>query len=333
MQKDYILEIESSESQYADFVCQIPKVERDGYMIRRHPGKEHGEGLEKYIKFTVKRNHSRSLLSFNTIAELLLGLVFTVLLFHTFLKVDPIRKLVHAIYYASGKVGREMEGTVDAERLQESFIRSVFTSLQNVGFTKSKGRLLSLIYLTAAGEVTDWLFWQVDSDIEESLLIIMQLGIQSESVVMKKSLAKLFLRYILAIMRLISSTLCHNKPVSGAMQESGNSQDRLTKLDQVLQRCERLELNREFVAMEYVKDLVINEGFSRFQVIFYLGLVTIDTSSTSNRERLKMMVVFPPPSPQKEASGDSLEKSTTISLASSLLVLQLFVAYQISAIT
>ena len=79
-------------------------------------------------------------------------------------------------------------------------------------------------------------------------------------------------------------------------------------------------LSREFIPMEYVKDLIINEGFVKFQVMFYLALITksgtdrgvksgepsdnagIESGDQSdglgiqpagNGEALKMMVVFP----------------------------------------
>lgn len=57
---------------------------------------------------------------------------------------------------------------------------------------------------------------------------------------------------------------------------------RLDRLDESLRGSERLILSRQFVPMEYVKDLIINEGFVGFRVLYYLALITVDNTGDGN---------------------------------------------------
>ncbi|VEU20456.1 DEKNAAC101277 [Brettanomyces naardenensis] len=329
MQKDYILRIESSETKYPDLVYQHKLAGlRSRRRLRRESesGKDdvaERNGLEKYVKFTARRSRPRTILTVDMAVELLVSAMFTVVLFHTLSQVNPIEKLFTAVYRQVSSLN-QLSNDSPTKPEHVSFLRSVLQSMEAVGFAKgsslefSVSSILNLLYFAVAAKVVDWLAWQVDNDIEESLLIIPQLGIQSESVMLKKSLGKLYLRFLLALARLVVSragllvNVCQSR-LTGRVERASQTErgvrdaerkrSRLDKLDKALQSCERLVLCREFVAMEYVKDLVINEGFINFQVIFYLALVTIDTSSTSLNgrdgsksscdERLKMIVVFP----------------------------------------
>ena len=329
MQKDYILEIESSETECPKLVYQ------QSQQPRRWSGKgqknEKNEGAEKFVRFTVRKSRPISILTFGTASRLITGFLLTILLFHTLSEVDPIRNVIRLLYglfgVQSGTSKDDPNGGVNAKI---SFMCSVVRSLKRIGVAKYGKEhsgwpsILDIVYFVGSAKFTDWLFWQIDGDIEESLLIIPNLGVQCESVILKRSLAGLGFRFLLALVRMIveravtaiwllqGKIQSHvlRKEDTGRQRELSISRkqlDRLITLDKSLSKCNRLVLSREFVPMEYVKDLVINEGFVKFQVLFYLSLITKNGSDRNNQqqsgtlgiqpagkgETLKMIVVFP----------------------------------------
>ncbi|KAF6006863.1 hypothetical protein HII12_004787 [Brettanomyces bruxellensis] len=313
MQKDYILEIESSETECPKLVYQ------QSQQPRRWSGKgqknEKNEGAEKFVRFTVRKSRPISILTFGTASRLITGFLLTILLFHTLSEVDPIRNVIRLLY---GLFWNDPNGGVNAKI---SFMCSVVRSLKRIGVAKYGKEhsgwpsILDIVYFVGSAKFTDWLFWQIDGDIEESLLIIPNLGVQCESVILKRSLAGLGMiveRAVTAIGLLQGKIQSHvlRKEETGRQRELSISRkqlDRLITLDKSLSKCSRLVLSREFVPMEYVKDLVINEGFVKFQVLFYLSLITKNGSDRNNQqqsgtlgiqpagkgETLKMIVVFP----------------------------------------
>lgn len=296
MQKDYILEVESSESRYPSTIYQrednLEKTQNDTLIPKISRGKE------KYIRFTVKKRYPSTILNVNTLGKLLLGLVLTIILFHTLSEVDPGRKIAVGVYrYICGD-DSNIQNLDDQQ--QQSFIRSVFLSLGKVGLVNAGAarsgmlRLLDLAYFMLSAKITEWLSWQLDSDIEESLLIVPNLGVQCDSVILKKSLGKLLFRCLLAVVRLIVEKACmavsacqnrikgNNDGDRNRLRVQRKQMSRLDRLDESLRGSERLILSRQFVPMEYVKDLIINEGFVGFRVLYYLALITVDNTGDGN---------------------------------------------------
>ncbi len=342
MQKDYILEIESSETECPKIVYQ--QSQRQGRWLGKQPKKEKNDSIEKYVRFTVKKTQPISVLNLGMVGKLVTGIVLTVLLFHTLSEVDPARKIIDIIYRVFKVTpGVSAINVAGEDSMKRSFIRGVMRSLEKIGVTRyRKGEsrcpsILDLVYFIGAAKFTDWIFWQVDNDIEESILIIPGLGVQCESVILKRSLAVLGLRLALALVKMIvdkaagAISLLQGKLQSRLLKKeqtgrarelsiSRKQMDRLLSLEKALAKCDRMVLSREFIPMEYVKDLIINEGFVKFQVMFYLALITksgtdrgvksgepsdnagIESGDQSdglgiqpagNGEALKMMVVFP----------------------------------------
>lgn len=270
--KDYVLEVETSQRRCSDVILQ------DGpqKVLQELKGPR-----DRFIKFTIYPRINRNLMTLNTLWRVTIGAVFTVLVYHVLLRVDPIGELLAL--------------PATQVKTETDFLRSVVGSIRG---TMSSPNLVQLIYLAVSAWVTEWLCDQVDSSIEETFRVIPELGIQTETILIRRSLTKLYLRIVLAAVRTVVDRLFRraSEPQSQESEmrdkerrELASSCSTLGSLDKALARGDRVVLCREFVAMEYVRDVTINEGFIGFQVIFYLAAVVSDSPDG----KVRLLMLFP----------------------------------------
>ncbi|KAG7828508.1 hypothetical protein KL920_003645 [Ogataea angusta] len=122
----------------------------------------------------------------------------------------------------------------------------------------------------ACYHIVNWGYGSLLAQTEESLILIPNLGVQSESYRVRKS--------GLALVRLLLGRVLGKSELSRPVHTAKT-------------------LNRQFFPMEDVHDLAIVEGFMNFQVIFYLALVVGDGPQD---DQLQMVVIFPNLLPRKK---------------------------------
>ncbi|KAG7856553.1 hypothetical protein KL919_004083 [Ogataea angusta] len=122
----------------------------------------------------------------------------------------------------------------------------------------------------ACYHIVNWGYGSLLAQTEESLILIPNLGVQSESYRVRKS--------GLALVRLLLGRVLGKSELSRPVHTAKT-------------------LNRQFFPMEDVHDLAIVEGFMNFQVIFYLALVV---GEGPQDDQLQMVVIFPNLLPRKK---------------------------------
>ena len=273
----------------------------------KHGRKSSSHSLDKYIKFTVKRSDRSEDDILNRLTKFMFIFFSVGLFWHVLNNVDPIgkviggrerlremndvfwreyRKLTSVLNgrryriderflkkseHAGGELGYNMGSE---SRTREGFreaVVKVFLVVEKVFYEMKLGRdecfvqdLISMFYLGISVFVINEIYWRIYHEIEESLIIIPHLGVQAESILIKENIWQV-LKSVLGLRRLLfnmnpgltnaPTAATASAPVPSCSKEKG------------------VVINKQFVPMDYVKDIVINEGFKGFEVVFYMTLI------------------------------------------------------------
>ncbi|KAG7753975.1 hypothetical protein KL930_003297 [Ogataea haglerorum] len=233
MRKDYVLEVRSSDAKCPEVIYQDDR--------KRTKSTDASEiKPQKYMKFSVRsaRQHDGTL-----------ALVMQLVL---------LAAAVYALYIA-----------ICNGQMLETILRSVQPEKPRWDGVWTLRTVRTLVCLFCY-QVVNWGYGSLLAQTEESLIIIPNLGVQSESYLVRKSGSAL-------VLLLLSRVL-------GKSELSRHGHTAKT-------------LNRQFFPMEDVHDLAIVEGFKNFQVLFYLALVVRECPQN---DRLQMVVIFPNLLPRKK---------------------------------
>lgn len=254
MMNEYLLEIRTSsgERRYSNGNGNGNKL-RGGHSHRR----------AKYIKFYVKERPFKT-----SFIKSLLKLAFAItsvgFLWGMLFKVDPFLPFLKLIF--TGYEGGSYKSLITLDDHLKAL--SMVTEHKGVELIHD-GIIFG--YMVISMVVVNELYWNLNHRVEESLLIVPNLGVQLESLIYKRTLSGLIW------------TICRY----------------LAVLDPELRKNDNgkvVVLNKEFYPMEDIKDIVINEGFVGTNVLFYMGVVVKDQASGD----LKVRVVFPLLRPRRE---------------------------------
>lgn len=269
---------------------------------KRHHRKISSNSLDKYIKFTVKKsdhcNNDEVLYQIGKFMVIFLsiGLFWRVLnnvdaigkSLGGYNKLQEINEIILKEYYLIIKnlniknevLIRFLDETNSIVLIIKKFVNGLRMNRNHKEYLLIQD-IISLIYLGISVIVINEIYWRVCHSIEESLIIIPHLGVQTESILIKENIWDV-LRKILGLNHIYNNNI--------------------EEIEEVEEKREKgIIINRQFVTMEYVKDIVINEGFKGFEVIFYMTLimeegVIINNEMDNNNDKeakLKMIVVFP----------------------------------------
>lgn len=126
--------------------------------------------------------------------------------------------------------------------------------------------LISLFYLGVSVFIINEIYWRIYHEIEESLMIIPHLGVQVESILIKENIWQV-LKNVIGLRRILfNMNMGMGVAHVEARQQEESPAETYTKEKGVV-------INKQFVPMDYVKDIVINEGFKGFEVVFYMTLI------------------------------------------------------------
>lgn len=183
--------------------------------------------VDKYIKFTVKMSNLGNDEGFliNAMFKCFIIFLSVGLFWHVLNQVDAV-----------GKLGKS------------SLIR--LKILEDNDNQKRLIEILRIIYLSISVYVVNEIYWRTNYNIEESLIIIRDVGVQLESVLVTENIIEVFKRVLLRV-------LC--------MGDIGRSGKR--------NRGNRMVMKQEFVPMDRVINIVINEGFCGLRVVTYMVVV------------------------------------------------------------
>ncbi|KAG7844405.1 hypothetical protein KL941_003781 [Ogataea angusta] len=233
MRKDYVLEVKSSDTKCPDVIYQDDRKQpKDTDASETKP--------QKYIKFTVRPARQRD-------GTLTLVVQLVVL-----------AAAVCAMYVA-----------VCNGQILERILRQAQLGTTNVDDVWTARTARAFVFL-ACYHIVNWGYGSLLAQTEESLILIPNLGVQSESYRVRKS--------GLALVRLLLGRVLGKSELSRPVHTAKT-------------------LNRQFFPMEEVHDLAIVEGFMNFQVIFYLALVV---GEGPQDDQLQMVVIFPNLLPRKK---------------------------------
>jgi hypothetical protein len=234
---------------------------RDGSRRGTRRRKNSGNVLDKYVKFTIKRegngngggggggddveaDEDGEVYSSSTGDGLLLSVLRCICIFVA----------VYVIWNVLRRV--DIVKCVDMRGISEEVIA--------VG------------YLVISVFCVNELYWRINYEVEESLLIIPGVGVQCETLMVKASVLVIFQRCL----RQISCLLGMKGRTSRGLYAA---------------TCCKEVVQRVLVPMEAVEDIVINEGFVGTSVVFYLCVVVRDAKSKG----LRLECVFPVVRPRR----------------------------------
>ncbi|ODQ47529.1 hypothetical protein PICMEDRAFT_114653 [Pichia membranifaciens NRRL Y-2026] len=279
----------------------------------KHGRKSSSHSLDKYIKFTVKRSDRSDDDILNRMTKFMFIFLSVGLFWHVLNNVDPIGKVIggrgrlmeindvfwreyhkvtgvlngrrHRIderllkrsEHAGGELGYNVgSDSRIREGLRDAVVK-VFLVVEKVFFEMKMGReecfvqdLISLFYLGISVFVINEIYWRIYHEIEESLIIIPHLGVQAESILIKENIWQV-LKSVLGLRRLLFNMnpgLAH-VPATGAAPAAASAAAPVPPCS----KEKGVVINKQFVPMDYVKDIVINEGFKGFEVVFYMTLI------------------------------------------------------------
>lgn len=230
----------------------------------RCPGHDrpHSRGLRraKYIKFHVKQRPFRTTFV-KSVVKLACAIASVGFLWGMLFKVDPLVGVLKLCFGYEGGSYKSLVTVDDYLRALSMVITHKGVELIHDGFIFG--------YMVTAMVIVNELYWNLNHRVEESLLIVPNLGVQMESVIYKRTLSGLVW------------TICKYM----AVVDPGNKNDNGTMV----------VLNKQFYPIENVKDIVINEGFVGTNVMFYMGVIVKDHMGD-----LQVRVVFPMLRPRRE---------------------------------
>ncbi|OUM55791.1 hypothetical protein BVG19_g5389 [[Candida] boidinii] len=147
---------------------------------------------------------------------------------------------------------------------------------------------------------------QIDYNINESLLIIPKVGVQYESVLMRRPLFGLFKSIMITLFKTACESMDINqKSISISGEPESDSPDAHGHIEEKenLTGFQLYQSEKNFIPMGIIKDMIINEGFKNFEVINYLSLIVKNTSSVdntnnniendSNLDNCQLILLFP----------------------------------------
>lgn len=285
---------------------------------RKHHRKRSSSCVDKYIKFKVKKSTSNRHCNeeedlINRLTKFIVIFISVGLIWHILNNVDPLGKIMGGDVRLKelnemiiSKYYHIIGDNIESDRKRNIIIEEnrEENSINNIGMIIEKvingikvgsreeflvQDLISLVYLSISVMVINELYWRVYHEIEESLTIIPYLGVQTESILKKQN-----------IWQVMKGVIGINKINSMYDNYNNNNNSNNTNEDE----DDGIIINKQFVPIEYVKDIVINEGFKGFEVIFYMTMimeegVVINTKEEEEEEEdekernLKMIVIFP----------------------------------------
>lgn len=247
---------------------------------RKNSSTSSSHSLDKYIKFTVKRsNYHKGEEIFNRISKFMIIFLSIAVIRHVLSKVDPIGKCIGGeiklkeinefIIKKYYKIIKNEDNLKSIEKIRYNNYNSILIIIDKIisglGINREENLikdLISLIYFGISVYIINEIYWRVYHEIEESLIIIPHLGVQTESILIKENIWQV-LKNILGLDKIFNNNNSNNS-------NNGNT---IVRNEDTNKNKEGIIINKQFICMDYVKDIVINEGFKGFEVIFYMTLI------------------------------------------------------------
>lgn len=223
------------------------KEESSKLTVKRHKRKNSTSScLDKYIKFTVKSSEANK-----NEEDIIHGIFKCILIFIS----------VGLFWHVLNQV--DIIGNLSDGRIRNINITMNININNNKEDSKTDnnriGEIIKILYLGISVFVVNEIYWRTNYSLEESLIVIRNVGIQIESVLVKESIIEVFKK---VIQRSI-----------GLYKRNKNN---------------RVILHQHFIPIENVVDIVINEGFYGMRVITYLSVVLIK----DDKNMTELIVVF-----------------------------------------